>query len=112
MSCNTTKETLGYIEEIKENKNYIQIGVEKYKKDFDNQIRIVNNILDLNIISTSLGEIEKKLENIRHIDFIEYMDVVSTIAIIGENLWSVVLEEKDPMIPKLNRIFEEEEEER
>lgn len=104
MSSNTTRDTIEYIRYIRENKDYIEIGIKKYKK-FDVSITNINNLLGLNILSASLIELEKQLEELHGIN---YIDAVEKISILGENLSAIISEEKDPMLPKLNKAFEEE----
>lgn len=109
MSYSTIKEILVYIQYIQENKKYIHIGIRKYKENFYAQINKINHILNFNILWTNLDEIEKKLEEIANKEFTEYKDVVNTIFVLCENLSSVVVEESNPILPKLNQEFEEEE---
>lgn len=104
MPSNTTKQTMQYIEYILENRKYIKIGIEKYKRKFDDSIKTINKLLGFNILSESLVQIEERIEKLQ---FIDYMWAVEEISILGEELSAIVLEEKDPMLPKLREFDEE-----
>lgn len=108
---NTTQKKLqcGYIKYILENKKYIEIGINKYNQKFDVSIKTINDLLDLNILSESLVKIEKKIEEL---EGIKYIWVTEEISSLGENLSSIVLEEKDPILPKLRAYERELDEER
>lgn len=101
----TTMHVIECIQYIKENKEYLQIGIIKYKENFNMSIAKITNILQCDILTTSLEKIINVIDSINGID---YMSVVEEISILREKLGSIVLEEKEPILPKLNKAFEEE----
>lgn len=109
MASNTTKYTMECVEYILENRKYIKIGIEKYKQKFDASIETINKLLGFNILSESLAKIEERIEELKSID---YIWVTEDISVLREELSAIVLEEKDPMIPKFRTVEREFDEER
>lgn len=106
---NTTKSTIMYIKYIQRNKQYLEIGIKKYQAKFDIAITNINNLLEIDFLSSDIKQIVDKLVEL---DFIDYMSVVDEISILGENLNSIEIEEKNPMLPFINKSIEEDEQER
>lgn len=102
---NTTIDTMSYVEYIRENKQYIKIGIQKYNQQFDIKIGQINNLLQCNILSTSLEQLQRKIDEMNGVD---YIDIIDKISILGENISAIVSEEKNPMLPIMNKLFEEE----
>ena len=102
---NTTNDIILDIEYIQKNKQYIKIGIQKYKQQFDISIEQINHLLQCNLLSTSLEQLQRKIEEL---DGVDYIYITEKIAILSENISAIVSEEKNPMLPKMNRLIEEE----
>lgn len=101
----TTKETMEYIETIKNYKQYIKIGMDKYSIDVAKDIKEINDILELDIIMASFNEIAEKIDNM---EFLDYMDIVDRISSVGERIYAIVSEEINPMLPYFKKTSKKE----